>query len=126
MVYLAADLGAVPVVVTGATLVNMAVNAVLPVLVALITARNASPALKAVVLAVASVISGLVTAWESASSAGLVFDWRSALISVVSGYVIAVTAHTGLLKQINITGKNGLIQLRLPGGLGDSKLDRSI
>lgn len=112
------------VVLTAATLVNLVVNTLLPMLVALVTARNAHPGLKALVLLVASIISGVLTTWLQAQHTGIPFDLAHTLLMIAEGWAVAILTHYGLLKPTKVTGSNGAIQLQLPGGLGDSKLSR--
>lgn len=97
------------------------VNAVLPALVALVSARNSSPALKSIMLLVLSAIASVVGLWIHASDVGAPVTWQTAGLAVLTGYAVAVLSHFGLLKN-GISNTDGVIQLKAPGGLGDSKL----
>lgn len=108
--------------ISGAQWLNLLINLFLPALVAWVTARNADPRVKAVVLAFLSAVSGFLISWLDALNNLLVFDWSQAGFTVLSGFAAAVIAHFGLLKPVGLTGSEGTIQLRAPGGLGDSSV----
>lgn len=110
------------VTISTAQWLTWVINFVLPAIVAFVTARNATPGVKAVVLAVLSILTGVIVSYVHALNAGLPFDWQNTLLTIVSGYVVAIVTHTGFLKPLAVTGSDGKIQLALPGGLGDSKL----
>jgi len=104
--------------ISAAQWLNVAINLVLPALVALVTARLASGGLKAVVLLLLSAISGFLVSWLDAYTNAWVFDWSQAGFTMLIGFAVAVLAHFGLLQPLAITGKDGGIQRALPGGLG--------
>lgn len=96
---------------------NLAVGVVLPMLVALVTKQTASGALKAILLAALSAVSGLVQAWIAVGS-GQPFDLGAAGTTALISFVWAVVAHYGILKPVSLTGSTGAIQVKLPWGLG--------
>ena len=95
---------------------NIAINFVLPAVVAVVTSRLASGGVKAVVLLALSAISGFLVSWLDASNNGLPFDFSQAGVTVLVGFAVAVLAHFGLFKPLAITGRDGAIQARLPRG----------
>lgn len=98
---------------------NFAINAGLPALVALVTARLAHPGLKAVVLLFLSAVSGFLTSWLAAcATICAAFDWPHTVFSVLSGFAVAVLVHFGLLSPLAITGSGGAIQTAVPSGIG--------
>jgi hypothetical protein len=108
------------ITISGAQWLNLLINLFLPALTAWVTARNASAQLKAVVLLILSALSGFLVSWLDALNNALIFDWSQAGFTALTGFLFAVAVHFGLLKPIGLTGSDGHIQLRLPGGLGDS------
>lgn len=106
------------VTISGAQWLNFAINALLPALVALVVARVANPAWKALVLLFLSAVSGFLISWLADVSAGTPFAWDQAAFTVLSGFAVAVLSHFGLLQPISLTGKDGVIQTAVPVGLG--------
>lgn len=97
---------------------TFAIGTVLPALVAFITARWASSALKAIALAGLSVLTGVLV---SIQASGGEFDWRDTLVTAFMTFSAAVFMHFGLLKPIGVTGEDGVIARAVPGGLGRSQ-----
>ena len=104
--------------ISAAQWLNVAINVVLPALVALVTSRVAHPGLKAVVLLFLSAVSGFLISWLDAVSMSSAFDWSQSGFTVLLGFGVAVLTHFGLLKPAGITGSEGSIQTSAPGGLG--------
>lgn len=95
--------------------VNVIVGAVLPAIVALVTAKVASPRIKAFVLLIAASISSvLVTALADGE-----FSWTEALGQFVVVWPTAVLTHYGFLKPVGVTGSEGIIQSKIPTGIGN-------
>jgi pimeloyl-ACP methyl ester carboxylesterase len=95
--------------------INIIVGALLPALVALVTAKVASPRVKAfVLLAAASLSSVLVEALADG-----VFAWTEALSQFVVVWPTAVLTHYGFLKPVGVSGTDGAIQSAVPGGIGN-------
>lgn len=94
---------------------NLVVAAVLPMIVALVTARFASGAIKTVTLVALTVIS---TALEGVFSAGGILPVREFIISTTLQFLLSVGFHFGLLKPAGITGESGAVALKVPVGIG--------
>lgn len=104
--------------ITASQWINVAVNTLLPIVVALITARIADGAVKALVLLALSAVSGFLTSALAAVELGVPFAWDQAAFTVLLGYVVAVASHFGLWKPAAVTGSGGAVQARVPGGIG--------
>jgi hypothetical protein len=100
--------------------INTGVNVLLPILVALVTARLADGHVKALALLALSAASGFLASWLDALNGSTAFDWSQAGFTVVTGFVVAVAAHFGLWKPAGVTGSSGAVASAVPGGLGDS------
>lgn len=103
-------------------LANIVLGAVLPLLVALVTARVASAQVKTLVLLALSAVGGLLT---QDVQAGGHLHWKVALLAAAQTYVAAVVSHYGALKPLGLTGAEGLIMSVLPKGLG-AKVEKVI
>lgn len=101
---------------------TFAVSVALPIVVALVTKRLASGAVKSVTLLLLSVITGWLT---SLYATGGVFELKAAAVGVAVSFITAVGAHFGLLGPSGITGKNGAIAVSAPGGIGAPVQDPS-
>ena len=110
--------GVIGTTISGAQWLNLAVNVLLPIVVALVTSRAASGSVKAVTLLALSAVSGLLTSWLAAAEAGAPFDISQAGFTVVTGFVVAVAAHFGAWKPAGVTGASGRVQLAVPAGVG--------
>lgn len=88
---------------------------VLPMIVAFVTHRLADGAVKTLTLVLFSVIAGAVA--EIVQNDGR-FELWSTIGNIVLAFGTAVIAHFGLLKPTNVTGTNGVIQIKVPGGIG--------
>lgn len=100
-------------------LLTLVVSVVLPALVALVTNRMASPGLKAVTLAGLAALVGFLSELLHALVTALSFDVGTALLTWVTSFIIAVAAHYGLLKPTGLTGSQGVLARKLPGGIGE-------
>jgi hypothetical protein len=98
----------------GPLLVTFAISTFLPWLTALVTAREAHPGLKAVVLLLISAVTGIVAEWQGNPT----FDWKLGAFGAVEAFVVAVLAHFGLWVPTGVTGAGGGIARAVPGGLG--------
>jgi hypothetical protein len=97
---------------------NVLVNAVLPIVVAIVTSKVAGGAVKALTLLILSAVSGFLVSWLAALDAGEPFSLSAAGFTALMGLVIAVAAHFGLWKPTGVTGSDGVVQTRLSGGIG--------
>lgn len=87
---------------------TLLLSVILPMVVALITKSSASGTVKSVTLLALAAITGTLTAYQQAGGGPL--DVKMAIINTVVSFVIAVGIHFGLLKEINVTGSEGVIQ----------------
>lgn len=97
---------------------TLAVAVVLPMLVALVTKQTAHSGVKAVALLFLSAATGVLSAALDASTSGQAFDWGHAVTGALIAFAWAVLAHLGILKPISVTGSQGVIQVKVPGGVG--------
>ncbi|MGL5910229.1 MAG: hypothetical protein ACRCZP_09520 [Phycicoccus sp.] len=104
--------------ITSAQLIGLAVSTLLPVIVALVTARAAESSTKALTLLALAAVSGFLTQWLAALEVGAGFDFSQALLTVLSGYIVAVASHFGLWKPTGVTGSAGVVAARVPAGIG--------
>jgi hypothetical protein len=93
--------------ITLAQLISSAVGIVLPILVAVVTNRVASGAVKAVVLLVLAAISSFLSEWLVALNTAATFDLAQAAYGVLMTFVVAVATHFGLWKPAVVTGEHG-------------------
>jgi len=107
------DLNAV--VTPNPTVLTFIVSVLLPMVVALVTRKFSDGSVKALTLLFLSIISGWAT--ELAASGGS-FELKSTVINIVVTFGLAVLAHFGLWKPVNITGDAGAIMKAVPGGIG--------
>jgi hypothetical protein len=97
---------------------DLAINAPLPAVVALVTHRLAHPGIKAAVLLFLSALSGFLITWQDAVVNSLPFDWSAAGFTALSGFAVAALTHFALLGPMSVTGAGGVIATTFPGGLG--------
>lgn len=81
--------------------VSVLIGTLLPIVVGLVTTRNVSPGIQAVILAALSAVSAFVT--EAANSAD--FVWQQALLTTVVTFVTAVSTHYGLWKPTGVSAR---------------------
>lgn len=99
------------------TWLTLIATVLLPMLVAIVTARLAHPGIKAGILALLSLLTAVVNELL-ANDGQATFDLSSALATALGVFLGAVGLHYGLLKPTNVTGAGGAIQSTLPSGLG--------
>ncbi len=92
----------------------------LPMLVGLVTAQVANSGVKAVILAALSAVAGLTVELISVGGDVAVYDWNSGLANAVTTFLVAVGLHYGLLKPLQVTGRDGVIQRNVTAGIGDT------
>ena len=90
---------------------------VVPMLVALVTKQVANPGVKATVLAAFSALGGVLTEIQSVSGDLSAMSWNAVLANAVGVFLLGVGAHFGLLNPTGITGADGVIQTKVPGGI---------
>jgi predicted Na+-dependent transporter len=97
---------------------SLAINVVLPIVVALVTSRVAGGAVKALVLLVLSAISSYLVAILASVEAGTAVDWSQTTFTALVGLVVAVSTHFGVWKPTGVTGSDGLVQRKVSAGIG--------
>jgi hypothetical protein len=98
--------------------ISALVGTLLPILVALVTARVASGAVKAVVLLLLSAVSSFLSEWLVALNSAATFDFSQAAYGVLLTFVVAVAGHFGFWKPADVTGSEGSVQRSVSGGVG--------
>jgi hypothetical protein len=103
---------------TWVQLLTLLVSLVLPLLVAVVTTRLASPGLKAVVLAFLAALTGFGSELLDALVNHTAYDVGAAVFAWTYSFILAVVAHFGALKPAGVTGSRGAVANALPGGIG--------
>lgn len=99
-------------------LLLLVIAVVIPVLVDLVTKRVASAAVKATVLLLLSLVSGLLLEWLGAINRGDDYDVVTAATTAAVTFLLSVGTFFGLTSPIGLTGRNGAVSKAVPGGLG--------
>lgn len=94
---------------------TLLLGAVLPAVVALVTKQLASGSVKALTLLALSIIAGALT---QVQQNGGHFELWATVGNILLTFTTGVIAHFGLLEPTRITGKQGVIQQSIPGGIG--------
>lgn len=81
-------------------IIGLLVGVVLPLLVGLVTTRVTSPAVKAVVLAFLSAVTGFLTELTT-----MEFELKNAVITWLGAFLVAVGMHFGLWKPVGASAK---------------------
>ncbi len=95
-------------------LVTAAVTAFIPWLTALFAAQHAPQAVKAGVTVLLSAATGILV--ELQADPG--YDWKSAVLFAAEGFAVATLSHLNVWKPLGLTGSNGVIQTKVPKGVG--------
>lgn len=90
---------------------------VVPMLTALVTKQVSNAGLKASVLAVLSAVGGVLTEIQSVSGDLSAMSWNATLANAVGVFLLGVGLHFGLLRPTGVTGSEGVIQSKVPGGI---------
>lgn len=88
-----------------ATVVQILVAIVLPVLVGLVTTRVTSGAVKAWLLAGLSLTTSLLVELGRAIAQGVTYDLGVALLAAIPAFVVSVATHYGLWRPTGVTDK---------------------
>lgn len=99
---------------------SLLATVLLPMITALVTNRLAHPGLKAGILALLALVTGVVNDLLVAGGSGS-FNLSDALATSLIVFLGAVGLHYGLLKPTNITGSQGAIARGINGGVGSSE-----
>jgi len=95
--------------------ISLLVGTVLPVAVALISARVAPGSVKTWVLLALALGTAVGQELIDREGAFVVKDFVSYLIVTL---FTAISMHFGVLQPLRITGRDGVVQTALPGGVG--------
>jgi uncharacterized membrane protein len=92
------------------------VAVLLPVLVALVTAKGAAKSWGAWLLALFAALTALIT--EAVNHAADGFSYSAAALIFVTTFTISVATHFGFWKPAGVTGDAGAVRTTIPGGFG--------
>lgn len=109
-----------PVEFTETYFLFIVISLLLPIVVAFVTKRYSSSAVKANVLLALSILNGVFVTAHSAAASGASFgleDWKQAAVGAVISFITAAAIHRGYLAPQGITGTDGEIQKKVPQGL---------
>jgi hypothetical protein len=93
--------------ITLAQLISLLVGTLLPILVAVVTDRAASGAVKAVTLLGLAAVSSFLSEWLVALNTAETFDFAQAAFGVLTTFIVAVAVHFGFWKPTALTGSDG-------------------
>ena len=82
---------------------NLAIGIVLPLLVGLVTRSTASSAVRAVLLAALSALTGFLTEWLYSLNISVPINWQTAIIGALSTFLVAVGAQFGFWRPTGAT-----------------------
>lgn len=102
--------------VSTASLLQILVSVLLPIVVAFVTKQQTLGKVKAFVLLGLSAVTSIAFAASDAANTGTLsdFDWKTAVLGAVVTFVIASASHIGIWKPSEVSGSNGLIQNKTP------------
>lgn len=78
---------------------SLFVGTVLPILVGIVTTRATHPGTKAILLALLSAVSGLLTEYLANTSG---FNWTAAALTWLATFLVAVATHFGVWKPTGV------------------------
>ena len=99
-------------------MLNMVLSFLLPLVQQAVTNISAPPPVKVAVTALMAAVVGFVTPFVSGIQSWSDFDPKLAILSIGSVFLTSVLSHYGLWKPTGVTGTNGSIANKLPGGVG--------
>jgi len=99
-------------------MVNLVVSFVLPLVIQLVTNSAAPEPVKAVVTLLISAIVGAITPFLTGVQTWPPSDWWAVILSAASVFLTSILAHYGLWKPVGVTGSDGSIANKVPGGIG--------
>lgn len=99
-------------------IVNMVVSFVLPLVIQLVTNSSAPEPVKAVITLLISAIVGALTPFLTGVQSWPPSDWAAVALSAASVFLTSILAHYGLWKPVGVTGTDGSIANKFPGGIG--------
>jgi hypothetical protein len=96
--------------------VTYLIAVLLPVLVAVVTAKGSDKAWGAWLLAFFAAVTAVAT--EAVNHADTGYSISDAALLFLTTFTIAVAVHYGFWKATGITGDEGKVRTAIPGGLG--------
>jgi len=84
-------------------LVELAINALLPLIVGFVTKKSTHGGIKAVLLLALSGVTSYLTLYHEALTTGTAFDAQAVLKETVETFIIAVATHFGIYKPAGMT-----------------------
>jgi len=100
---------------------DLLLSLALPMLVALVTARVAHPAIKALTLAFLAALASVLQALVAVDGVFSSVDWSNTASQAVAIFLVGVGLHFGRLSPLKVTGSDGVIQGAVPAGLGGGR-----
>lgn len=91
------------------------VASALPAVTAVVTKRFAGGHVKALTLLALSILTGIVAGWQAN---GATFVPGDVAWTALATFLTSALLHFGVLKPVGVTGSDGLIARKLPGGIG--------
>ena len=88
-----------------ALIIGLLVSTILPILTGLVTTRVTSSAIKAIILAGLSALTGLLTELMASINAGTAYDLGNGLVLALTAFLVAVAMHFGLWKPTTVADK---------------------
>jgi len=88
-----------------ALIIGLLISTVLPILTGLVTTRLTSSGLKAVILALLSAVTGLLTELAASINAGTTYDLGNGLVLALTAFLVAVSMHYGIWKPTTVSAK---------------------
>ena len=88
-----------------ATTVQIILTVIMPIMVGLVTTKTTSSALKAWLLAGATLLTSVLAGLYNALMAGTAFDIGIALLAAIPAFAISVAMHYGLWKPTGVSEK---------------------
>lgn len=88
-----------------AIIIGVLVSIILPLFVGLITKVVTHPGVKAVLLAAASALTGLLTELGAAVSAGVAYNLGNGLLLALVAFLVATGTYYGIWKPTNVANK---------------------
>lgn len=96
-------------------LLNAAVGILIPLLVAVVTAKVSSPKVKSSVLLALSAVAGYLTTLLAGNQE---VDWKNVAVAILTIFVAAAASFFGFTKPAGLAGSDGVIQAKSPRGIG--------
>jgi len=91
---------------------------IIPLVQQLVTNVQAPPQVKVLMTALLAAVVGFITPFVSGTQSWSDFDWKIALISIGTVFFTSVLSHYSIWKPLTVTGSDGSIAAKYPGGVG--------